>query len=170
MTLQWIGAAMVIGGCGGFGLTLAAGEKREIQMLRQLMAVLEEMEWELQYRLTPLSGLCRIGAKAAKGRLQRIFLDLAKQLDGRDQAYVSGCMNGLLVHQKNLPRSVRRLLTGLGNSLGRLDLTGQVQGLQAVKAGCARELERLERNRDTRLRSYQTLGLCAGAALAILLV
>ena len=79
-------------------------------------------------------------------------------------------MNGLLVQQKNLPRSVRRLLTGLGNSLGRLDLTGQVQGLQAVKAGCARELERLERNRDTRLRSYQTLGLCAGAALAILLV
>ena len=55
MTLQWIGAAMVIGGCGGFGLTLAAGEKREIQMLRQLMAVLEEMEWELQCRLTPLS-------------------------------------------------------------------------------------------------------------------
>lgn len=170
MTLQWIGAAMVIGGCGGFGLTLAAGERREIQMLRQLMAVLEEMEWELQYRLTPLAGLCRTGAKAAKGRLQRIFLDLAKQLEGRDQAYVSGCMNGLLAQQKNLPRSVRRLLTGLGNCLGRFDFSGQLQGLQTVKAGCARELERLERNRDTRLRSYQTLGLCAGAALAILLV
>lgn len=170
MTLRWIGAAMVIGGCGGFGLTLAAEQRREIQMLRQLMAVLEEMEWELQYRLTPLCGLCRIGAKAAKGRLQKIFLDLAKQLEGRDQAYVSGCMNGLLVQQKKLPRSVRRLLTGLGNSLGRFDLTGQVQGLQTVKAGCARELEHLEKNRDTRLRSYQTLGLCAGAALAILLV
>ena len=170
MTLQWIGAAMVIGGCGGFGLTLAAGERREIQMLRQLMAVLEEMEWELQYRLTPLAGLCRTGAKATKGKLQRIFLDLAKQLDGRDQAYVSGCMNALLTQQKNLPRSIRRLLTGLGNCLGRFDFSGQLQGLQTVKAGCARELERLERNRDTRLRSYQTLGLCAGAALAILLV
>ena len=29
-------------------------------------------------------------------------------------------------------------------------------------------LSRLETNRENRLRSYQTLGLCAGAALAIL--
>ena len=32
------------------------------------------------------------------------------------------------------------------------------------------ELEQMAEGRDTRLRSYQTLGLCAGAALAILLV
>ena len=33
-----------------------------------------------------------------------------------------------------------------------------------------RELRELERNRQQRLRSYRTLGLCAGAALALLLL
>ena len=32
------------------------------------------------------------------------------------------------------------------------------------------QLRELERNRQQRLRSYRTLGLCAGAALAILLL
>ena len=56
----------------------------------------------------------------------------------------------------------------LGASLGRFDLQGQLQGIESVRAQCRKDLAELEDNRDQRLRSYQTLGLCAGCALAIL--
>ena len=55
-----------------------------------------------------------------------------------------------------------------GAYLGRFDLPGQKQGLEEVREACRMELEALGKNRETRLRSYGTLGLCAGAALAIL--
>ena len=73
-------------------------------------------------------------------------------------------------HDLNPVRSLRRPLRLLGQTLGRFDLPGQLKGIKAVQESCRRELARLERNRDARLRSYQTLGLCAGAALVILLV
>ena len=58
----------------------------------------------------------------------------------------------------------------LGKSLGRFDLNGQLQGIEQVRAHCRRELSSLENGRDQRIRGYQTLGVCAGAALAILFV
>ena len=48
---------------------------------------------------------------------------------------------------------------------------GAVRHLEAlgvdVRGDCRTQLKALEQNRDIRLRNYQTLGLCAGAALAI---
>jgi len=58
----------------------------------------------------------------------------------------------------------------LGTSLGRYDLPGQVKGLQNVREECTLELEKMKNNQEERLRSYQTLGLCAGTALVILLL
>jgi len=49
-------------------------------------------------------------------------------------------------------------------------MEGQLKGLESVRQECRRQVETLSYNRDARLRSYQTLGLCAGAALAILFV
>ena len=69
-----------------------------------------------------------------------------------------------------MPARVRRLLVQLGQTLGRFDLSGQLQGIRAVQKRCEETLEMIRKNRDERLRSYQTLGVCAGAALAIILV
>ena len=82
---------------------------------------------------------------------------------------ISGTMNQLLSRQ-DLPRRVRRNLRQLGMSLGRFDLEGQLQGLEAVRRQCRQDLAALEENSGQRLRNYQTLALCAGAGLAILFV
>ena len=63
-----------------------------------------------------------------------------------------------------------RILRELGTSLGQFHLNGQLAGLRTMKAHSEYILEELSRNRDNRLRSYQTLGICTGAALAILLI
>ena len=79
-------------------------------------------------------------------------------------------MHAVLTGNWHIPDSLREELKLMGKTLGRFDLDGQLRGLESVKDDCIRALEKLSDNRDVRLRSYETLGLCAGAALAILLI
>lgn len=67
MSYRWFGAALVIAGCGGFGFSIASGYKREEGILRQLLRALNYMEWELQYRLTPLPELLPSGGEGNEG-------------------------------------------------------------------------------------------------------
>ena len=156
--------------CGGTGFSLAAGHKKTEDMLRQLISALNYMECELQYRLTPLPELCRQAAGETKGALRQVFMRLAMELEQQVSPDAASCMGAALAQVQELPRSIRGILKELGRSLGHFDLPGQMKGLESVRAACRRELDGLEKNRDVRLRSYQTLGLCAGAALAILFI
>lgn len=170
MSCKWIGAILIIGGCGGFGLALAAGHRREEAALRQMLRMIKFMQCELRYRLTPLPELCRQAAGEATGHLRAVMQLLAVELDRKDRSDAAECMRWALTGSGDLPRTVRKLLVQLGRSIGRFDLNGQLEGLDAVRNSCAEALREMRRNRENRLRSYQTLGLCAGAALAILLL
>ena len=99
-----------------------------------------------------------------------IFRELSREMDRQINPEVSSCMYAVLAGDRSLPESLREGLQLMGKSLGKFDLEGQLRGLESVKEYCHRWLEKLSANRDVRLRSYETLGLCAGAALAILLI
>lgn len=137
-------------------------------MLRQLVAALDYMQCELQYRLTPLPELCRGAGLQAKGILRQVFLTFSQELDYRLTPDVASCMAAALEKARNLPRKTGGNLLLLGNSLGRFDLEGQIQGLEAVRQQCREDIQTLAVDKLQRLRSYQTLSLCAGAALVIL--
>lgn len=168
MTYQYLGALLVITGCGGFGFSLAAVHRKKERLLQQLIQVLHYMETELQYRLTPLPELCRQAGKEIDGILSVVFLNLARELEWQTAPDVCSCMAEALRKSCDLPVCLRKHLLRLGQTLGRYDLPGQLQGLQAVQVDCEGELAALHKDKDLRLRNYQTLGLCAGAALAIL--
>lgn len=170
MYYKIIGASLIIVGCGGVGFLLAFFYRREEQTLRQLIHLLDFMECELQFRLTPLPDLCRQAAAEAAGVMRQLFIRLSRELEDQISPDVCMCMNAALEEQKDIPQITKRCLKNLGRSLGRFDLTGQLRGLEAVRTSCRKELDTLQENRDVRLRSYQTLGLCAGAALAILFI
>ena len=76
----------------------------------------------------------------------------------------------MLTGLREIPKLTRESLELLGRSLGRFDLEGQLRGLESVRQVCRHGLETLAQNSAIRNRSYQTLGLCAGAALAILFI
>lgn len=170
MEYKWIGAALIILGCGGFGFSLAAAHKREERCLRQLIAALDYMECELQFRLTPLPDLCRSAGQEGKGEVGQALLTLSAEIDAQISPDVDYCMAAALKRHPELPGITAENLRMLGHSLGRFDLKGQIAGLEAVRGKCRQDLEKLQSDRDSRLRNYQTLGLCAGAALAILLI
>ena len=170
MNFKWIGAIMVIVGCGGFGFSVAAAHRREETTLRQLIIALDYMECELQYHLTPLPDLCRQAAAEQRGCIRDVLLNLSRELDAQISPDVERCMQASLCAVEDIPKRTQQALTDMGKTLGRFDLSGQLNGLEQVRSACRTELEALRTNREPRLRSYQTLGLCAGAALAILLV
>ena len=170
MILKLIGAVFVVVGCGGIGFRIAANHRCEEKNLRQLIGILDYMECELQYRMTPLPELCRQASKEFSGLLGSIFKELSMQMDAQNSSDLKKCMFVALEKTGQLPPLTQEELLFLGKTIGRFDMEGQLKGLEAVRQDCRRQVEALSFNRESRLRSYQTLGLCAGAALAILFV
>lgn len=170
MTIKWIGAILIIIGCGGVGFSIAAAHRAEERQLQILIGALDYMQCELQYRLTPLPELCRQTAAQAGGAVRAVFTVLADELENQISPDVSCCLTAALSKIPDIPKYTQASLRNLGKTLGRFDLDGQLLGLEAVRQECRRNLDSLTANRETRLRSYQTLGLCAGAALAILFI
>lgn len=169
MTMRILGALLLTAGCGGMGFSLVRSYKWEVRLLGGLLNALREMEWELKYRVTPLPELCRVGAFAARGQVRQVLEQLALRLEAGGVCHVSECMNALS-STPALPRRARDCLRQLGNSLGRFDLEGQLQGLQEAQRQCRGYLEELKEGGADRLRTCQTLAVCGGAALAILFI
>lgn len=165
--IRVIGACCLVTGCGGFGFAMAAASRREEQQLRVLLRSLELMSCELSYRQTPLPTLCRSAANGEKGLVPTFFLELARELEKGEAPDVQVCVHSVLTRME-LPRELRRLLRELGATLGRFDLPGQLRGLEGSIRFADEALRRLQEGAADRRRSYQTLGLCAGAAMAIL--
>lgn len=170
MGYKWIGAILIVASCSSCGFAIAAGKRREERLLVQLLGILQFIESELQYRLTPLPELCRLAAEETKGLLQVVFMNLYRELNWQKLPDAGSCMYAAIQRSGEVPARIRRLLVQLGHTLGRFDLSGQLLGIQAVHKRCEETLGSIRKNRDERLRSYQTLGICAGAALAIILL
>lgn len=170
MLLKWIGAALVVTACGGCGFVMAQNYKKEERYLRSLMRALDTMISELSYRRTPLPQLLITAAEHADGELKNLLKNLARELERQITPDVGCCMEVVLGGYPSLPKLSAQVLHMLGRSLGQFDLSGQLRELDAVKSECARLLEIHSQDRENRVRNYQTLGLCAGAALAILFI
>lgn len=165
-----IGAVCVMIGCGAFGFLLAFQQRRCMRHLQSLIDTLDRMEWELSYRGTPLPQLCRSSVNQKSGMIQEIFFSLATELESQIAPDPERCMAAVLGRRKDLEEVVSEALMELGSNLGKFDLEGQLRGLNQTKAFCKDRLNALTQNKTQRLRSYQTLGLCAGAAIVILFV
>lgn len=165
-----LGAALILIGCGGFGMKICMSYKREEEMLRQLIHALNYIQCELQFRMTPLPELCAQASSGCKGKISHYFKRLSEELTRQVSPDVSGCINAAKESMGRFPERVDKTLEILAMSLGQFDVQGQLQALETARSHCKAALDSMEENRDMRLRSYQTLGICAGAALVILLV
>ena len=170
MAVKWIGALLVITACGGMGFQVSGAYRRQEQELEQLVQIFTFLSCELTYRLTPLPELCRLASGQARGMVKSVFVTLSEMLEDRAESDGNQCMTETLRRYPQLSERTRQALFQLGLSLGQFDLEGQIKGLEGTIVFCTRERDRMCSNMAQRLRGYQTLGLCAGAALAILLI
>lgn len=170
MTAKIMGAFLILAACGGMGFSVAAAHRRKERLLQQLIRAIRYMICELQYRQTPLPQLIQMSASETSGVMHQVLSNFAGELELQLTPDAACCMNAVVGQDSKLPEMLREKLLLLGRSLGRFDLAGQIAGLEAVCQLCKRDLDGLLVNRDARLRSYMTLGVCAGVALVILFV
>ena len=166
--MKWFGAWMVILGCGGTGFYLAASWKREEWMLGQLDGILDFLCCELRDKMPPLSDLFRNAAERTERPLKQVLLRFSTELDSQILPDAPRCMEAALAKGPELPEKCRDLLRKLGGSLGRFHLDGQIQSLESCQQECQTLRKDMESRRESCVRGFQTLGLCIGAALAIL--
>lgn len=165
--IRVIGACCIFAGCGGFGFSMAAAHRREEVELRHFLSALEFMSCELAYRLTPLSVLCHAAAEGSAGVVRSFLRELARALDAQTAPDVQVCVHDVLSKLQPSKRLARQMQE-LGATLGRFDLPGQLRGLEGAIRSTEDALHAVRDGAADRRRSYQTLGLCAGAAMAIL--
>lgn len=168
--MKWIGAILVILACGGCGLMMVASDRAEERDLRQLERILEWVGCELACRMWPLPVLMRQVAEMAEGSMKRVLLEFGEELDQNAAPDACSCMEAVLARHPQISKKSRILLSDLGRSLGRYDLQGQLREIVNIQQQAQRVLQEHTCGREERLRCYQTLGLCAGFGLAILLL
>ena len=168
--LKWIGACLVFLGCGIYGFKIAYAYKRELRCLKNLLRVLDYIECELQYRQLPLPELCRRAASVCSDCVSTVMDGIAQELENQALPDVGRCIKSTLVKHKDIPVCTRKLFRRLEICLGAFDMENQLKALNAVRQECRFELDMLASNQHNRVHSYQVLGVCAGAAIAILFI
>ena len=168
--LKYVGALLIVASCGFVGLGIARNHKQTLYELEQLMIALDYMQMELQYQKTPLPSLCQKAAEHISGKISRVFQNFSQELDKQVSPNPAICMAATIDNCCENWIEIKPLLLHLGNVLGKFDLEGQKKGLAAVHNEAKAKLDQLTINKENRVRGYQTLGLCAGAAVAILLL
>ena len=168
--IRVFGAILIILGCGGFGFIVLRYKKYEILALENFILATEYMICELRYRMTPLPNLCHATAAVTKGIVRRIFISLGKVLELQSSASVSDCIDTVLKENPVNSDRISTLFLNLGMRLGVFDLDGQIDVLASLRDEGRRVLKSCRDGYEIQSRSCGTIALCAGAALAILLI
>ncbi len=170
MNVKIIGAILIVVGSACFGFLVASAHRKETRYLRNLLSAIGFMICQMQYHLTELPDSCRKVAENYNDSLGKVFIALAKELENQVSPEVKQCMLAAVASVPDLPPKTKENLISLGSILGHFDMDGQIDGLKSIQNDIRRILEEHINNQDVRLRSYQTLGVCAGAAIVILFI
>lgn len=170
MIVRWMGAICVLGACGKAGFSIAAECIARNRALEMLLRSLEVMECQMEYRLTELPELCSILTSACSGPVQQVFREFGKELAGHTQADAAVCMALAVERTPNLPAACGEILNSLAKGFSSPDLEGQLKSLSYAKSRVHTLLDAGMEEQAGQVKSYRALGLCGGAALAILLL
>ena len=170
MIVRILGSVLILIGCSGFGVMISLAYKREEEMLRQMIHSMDYIQCELQFHMTPLPDLCIQASNGCKGRISKFWKALSQELFMASSPDVAECVAAVREITGPYPSQVDKVLDMLSASLGQFDAQGQIHSLEAAREHCRAALEAMGDNRENKLRSYQTLGICTGVALVILLV
>ena len=170
MYVRWIGALLIFASCGSVGFLKSGQFRTEERYIRDFIRILDHMTCELEYHLSPLPQICESACKMTFGCLQEIFHRLSLALEEQTASNVECCMHDVILQVQSVPNTLQDLLLVFAKSLGRYDLDGQLLQISAVREDARFLMDKIRSEGKERIRNYQTLGICAGLGLAILLL
>ena len=169
--IKLLGAALIIASAASVGIRMAHSVKMEEANLRQILKVMELMRCEIQSRLTPTKELCEMASGICRGALREVFQATAQRIELQSDGDVGEIMEAVLIrHGQSLPISCICRLRELGGVLGAYEAEAQTKALEALSGRVSASVEEIRQGRAERCRSYEVMGVCAGCALAIILL
>lgn len=169
--IRWVGFIFVVSGAAAAGMTMAAGVKRAVNLLREWSCILREMRSEIEFHLTPLGELCGILADNASDLLKPVFYSVKMKLSdvpGRPAGIQM--REALSLYGQRIPIELRKIIIELFDALGRQDVYAQMRAIDIAQQRTQLALDTLEKDKAERCRSYRVISVCAGIAVAVILI
>ena len=163
------GVALVLIGCTAMGFLAASHCKMKVQVLESFLRILDNIIAELSGKITPLPELCRSAAEDSNC-FRNVLLAFADSLDSQIEPVPRACMDNVLARTNCVNKEFKLCLVDLAQILGNYDLQGQLRQLDALYRKWMGKLDDSREGVSQKIRSYRVMGICAGCALAILLV
>lgn len=166
--MKYIGLLFIVVSASSVGIQMAANLNRRCEMIRQFIYSLQVLRNEILVCGTYLPQAFALMAASVTTPLAEIYETIAKQMEKNrwltpydvTREVVDGSWDG----------EISRMILSLSQKLGKYDLQAQTAGIDAAAKEAEQYLQVLECEKRLKSRTYRTLGLCAGLAVAILLV
>lgn len=170
--MKLLGVLFIVISASSVGWSLAVSVRKRCQVLGQLLSGLRYLKSELSFHNTPLPQAFSSLAEDAMGSVKGYFSLIASEMEQKCWLTPMTAMELASALLTELPPGdpARQVLRELGSGLGKFDLDSQLQEIDAALWRLEELRKQADEERTLRCRTYQTLGICAGLALAILLV
>lgn len=170
MTLRIIGALVLCLGSSVVGFTASGNVRKTVKMLQDLKLSLEMMRCEISFTLTPASKICELLSCSSNGAVKTLYEKLADY-------YATGyhlhrVTTDCIVRQvlRNVPPEVECAMSDLAESFGRFGVQEQLRLIDMTVHKVTAALTKLDAEKKQRCRCYETLGICTGLAIAVLVL
>lgn len=166
--MRWIGITLIIVSTGSVGFGLSRSLQRRCMLMHQLLKALDILKNEIHFCATPLPQAFALMAVSVPPPLETVFSHAARQMDKHRWMTPYAAMEQAL--QQTQDAYIGAVLLSLSAQLGEYDTQAQLHGIALAQEQARDLLQQLEKERSLRSRTYETLGICTGLAVAILLL
>lgn len=170
--MKLAGMIIILVSAGSVGFRIAAGLKKRCRLMQQLLAAMAVLQNEIAFCGTPLPQAFALAAVASEGTTEALFSAMAREMDRRRWLTPAAALELAWQQQPQLraEEDLHQLFLTLTACLGKYDRDSQTGALETAREGLTALLQSAEQERSVRSRTYEALCVCAGLALAILLI
>lgn len=170
--MKIVGILFVVLSSLSVGLRYAHMVQQRCTTIGQIILALRLLKSELSVHGTPLPEAFGLLAAATSGSTAAYFSSAAKEMNHSRWISPQESLRTAEIHLKEFgPKDPSiRILRDVSSGIGKLDMDSQLNALDNAISRFEILRHSAEQDRSVRCRTYRTLGLCAGIALAILLI
>lgn len=142
--------------------------KQRCSYIRQMIDAFQVLENEISFGSTPLPEAFMYASEATEGKLKSILNDVSTRMTKNCWKTPKRAMEeALLAVSDGFGDDI---LIDLAERVGKYDVQTQLAGIHIAKQRAEQTLRTLESEYGAKSRTYRTLSVCAGMAVAILLL
>lgn len=166
--MKLLGILFVIATAGSAGFRIAGEGRKSCDMMRQLLSALQILRNEIAFCGTKLPKAMALMAVPCRDQLEAVLANTAREMDKCAWMTPLDALKRCTKDCKNEP--FVPILTDLMTRLGTYDTQAQLQSVDLAREQCEERLCLLEQENRKKGKLYETLGICAGVAVSILLI